>query len=117
MSTQKTPKAPPVVPPMATIPPPPADVATTQPVDTSVDTDPTPDVTVDTSVDAYEETFQDILDRITSGMSRREHVTFATPSNWALEPTEDGLISCRNIQTGHTFEGTMEDFNAIVRSI
>jgi hypothetical protein len=39
-----------------------------------------------------------------------------TPCNWALTPsTEHSGIIARNIQNGETFEGSMADFNKLLR--
>lgn len=37
------------------------------------------------------------------------------PAYWVINGNQDGTISASNSQTGETFEGDMEDFNARLR--
>lgn len=38
-----------------------------------------------------------------------------TPANWTIQPVDENLISAINGKTQENFEGTIEEFNALLR--
>lgn len=51
------------------------------------------------------------LQKVERALSLNERI----PSNWYITPEEDDKVSCVNGITGRTFNGTMAEFNAMLR--